>query len=226
MVTNVGDKFPSQGRKLRGENGSQSCGALCSLAVGSYIDTSPFICKLLSISAYTFCCLHDVAWWRPLKMFHIFKDHLYTVYSESESCSVLSDSLRPNGLYSPWNSPCQNTGMGSFSLLQGIFPTQGSNPGFPHCRQILYQLSHNRSPVYSISEVKWSEVAQSCLSLCDPMDCSLTGSSINGILQARILDWVASSFSRGSSRPRDWTRVSGTAGRCFTLWATREAYTV
>ena len=87
-------------------------------------------------------------------MFHIFKDHLYTVYSESESCSVLSDSLRPNGLYSPWNSPGQNTGMGSFSLLQGIFPTQGSNPGLPHCRQILYQLSHNRSPVYSISEVK------------------------------------------------------------------------
>ena len=49
-------------------------------------------------------------------------------------------------LYSPWNSPGQNTGMGSLSLLQGIFPTQGSNPGFPHCRQILYQLSHKGSP--------------------------------------------------------------------------------
>ena len=45
--------------------------------------------------------------------------------------------------YSPWDSPGQNTGMGSLSLLQGIFPTQGSNPGLPHCRQILYQLSHN-----------------------------------------------------------------------------------
>ena len=59
--------------------------------------------------------------------------------SESESCSVLSDSLRPRGLYGPWNSPSQNTGVGSLSLLQGIFPTQDSNPGLPHCRQILYQ---------------------------------------------------------------------------------------
>ena len=62
------------------------------------------------------------------------------------SCSVMSDSLRPHGLYSPWNSPGQNTGVGSLSLLQGIFPTQGSNPGLPHCRQILYQLSHQGSP--------------------------------------------------------------------------------
>ena len=66
--------------------------------------------------------------------------------SESESLSVLSDSLRPHGLYSPWNSPGQNTGVGSCSLLQGIFPTQGLNPGLPHCRQILYQLSHRGSP--------------------------------------------------------------------------------
>ena len=64
------------------------------------------------------------------------------LYSESESCSVVSDSLQPPGLYSPWNSPGQNTGVGSLSLLQGIFPTQGSNPVLPHCRQILYQLSH------------------------------------------------------------------------------------
>ena len=47
---------------------------------------------------------------------------------------------------SPWNSPGQNTGVGSLSLLQGIFPIQRSNPGLPHCRQILYQLSHKRSP--------------------------------------------------------------------------------
>ena len=67
--------------------------------------------------------------------------------SESESHSVMSDSLRPHGLYSPWNSPGQNTGVGSLSLLQGIFPTQGSNPGLLHGRQILYQLSHKGSPV-------------------------------------------------------------------------------
>ena len=66
--------------------------------------------------------------------------------SESERCSVVSDYLWPPGLHSPWNSPGQNTGVGSLSLLQGIFPTQGSNPGHPHCRQILYQLSHKGSP--------------------------------------------------------------------------------
>ena len=58
----------------------------------------------------------------------------------------MSDSLWPHGLYSPWNSSGQNTGVGSLSLLQGIFPTQGLNPGLPHCRQILYQLSHKGSP--------------------------------------------------------------------------------
>ena len=57
----------------------------------------------------------------------------------------MSDSLRPHGLSSPWNSPGQNTGVGSLSLLQGIFPTQGWNPGLLHCRQILYQLSHQGS---------------------------------------------------------------------------------
>ena len=65
---------------------------------------------------------------------------------ESESCSVVSNSLQPYGLYSPGNSPSQNPGVGSLSLLQGIFPTQRSNPGLPHCRQILYQLSYQGSP--------------------------------------------------------------------------------
>ena len=62
--------------------------------------------------------------------------------------SVMSDSLWPNGLYSLWNSPGQITGMGSRSLLQGTFPTQGSNLGLWHCRQILYQLSHQGSPIF------------------------------------------------------------------------------
>ena len=62
--------------------------------------------------------------------------------SESESRSVMSDSLRPHGLYSPWNSPGQNAEVGSCSLLQESSPTQGSNPGLPHCRWILHQLSH------------------------------------------------------------------------------------
>ena len=71
--------------------------------------------------------------------------------------------------------------------------------------------------------MKWSEVTQSCPTLCDPVDCSSPGSSIHGILQVRILEWVAISFSRGSSQPRDWTWVPRIAGRHFNLWATREA---
>ena len=68
--------------------------------------------------------------------------------SETKSHSVLSNSmdLRTYGLYSPWNSPGQNTGVGSLSLLQGIFPTQGSKPGLLHCKWILHQLIHQGNP--------------------------------------------------------------------------------
>ena len=67
------------------------------------------------------------------------------------SHSVISDSLQPHGLKPPrlvclWDSPGRNTGMGCYFLLQGIFPTQGSNLGLLHCRQILYHLSHQGSP--------------------------------------------------------------------------------
>ena len=71
-------------------------------------------------------------------------------------------------------------------------------------------------------KVKESEVAQSCPTLWDPMDCSPSGSAIHGILQARVLEWVAISFSRSSSQPMDWTRVSCIVGRCFTISATTE----
>ena len=74
--------------------------------------------------------------------------------SESESHSIISDSLRPHGVYSPWNSPGQNTGLGSLSLLQGIFPTQGSNPGLLHRMWILHHLSHQRSP----TDRRWSTI--------------------------------------------------------------------
>ena len=70
---------------------------------------------------------------------------------------------------------------------------------------------------------KESEAAQSCLTLCDPMGCRQPGASVQGIFQARVLEWVAISFSRGSSRPWDQTPVSCIAGRHFTVWASREA---
>ena len=95
---------------------------------------------------------------------------LFFFFFKCESCSVVSDSLWHHGLYSPWNSPGQNTGEVSLSLLQGIFPTQGSKPGLPHCRWIIYQLSHKGSPMEP-----FSSVAQSCPTLCDPMNRSTPG---------------------------------------------------
>ena len=73
------------------------------------------------------------------------------VHSERKSCSVMSDSLQPHGLQPtrllcPWDFPGKNTGVGCHFLFQGIFPTQGSNPGLPCCRQTLYHLSHQGSP--------------------------------------------------------------------------------
>ena len=116
-------------------------------------------------------------------------------------------------------------------FLQGIFPTRHWSciaGGFFTCWAIgglcdklcfiilltIMLLSPHHNPE---SE---SEVSQSCLTLCDPVDCSPPGSSVRGILQVRILEWVAISFSRGSSGPRDQTQVSRTAGRRFNLWAT------
>ena len=66
--------------------------------------------------------------------------------------------------------------------------------------------------------------AQSCPTACDPVDCSPPGSSVHGTSQARILEWVAISFSEGSSWPRHWTPASFIAGRFFTIWAIREAH--
>ena len=74
------------------------------------------------------------------------------------------------------------------------------------------------------------EVSQSCLALCNPMDCSLPGSSIYGIFQARVLEWGASAFSRGNSRPGDQTQWSNPGlshcSRRFNIWATREAFSL
>ena len=77
--------------------------------------------------------------------------------------------------------------------------------------------------IFTMERKKESEVALSCLTLCDPTDRSLPGSSVHGIFQARVLEWVAIFFSRASSQPRDWTWVSYVAGRRLTIWATREA---
>ena len=154
--------------------------------------------------------------------------HILSV-SESESHSVVSDSLRPHGLYSSWNSPGQNTEVGSLSLLQGIFPTQGSNCGLLHCRQILYQLRYQGNQ--KLQHIRNNIIK--CI-LCAILSCSVMSNSLRPhqaplsmrILQARILKWAAIPFSRGSSYPRDQTQVSCIAGRFFTVWATREAFVI
>ena len=165
------------------------------------------------------------------------------------SRSVMSDSLRlhglqPSRLLCPWDSPGKNTGVGCHVLLQGIFPTQESKPGLPHCKWILYCLSHQGNPTKPLlllllshfshirlcvtpqmaahqAPLSWdspgkntgegchfllqcmkmkseSEDAQSCLTLRDPMNCSLPGSSVHGIVQARVLEWGAIAFSEQS----------------------------
>ena len=85
----------------------------------------------------------------------------------------------------------------------------------PSCTLRGYYREETILALHSPSEAR--EVAQSCLTLCDPMDCSLQGSSVHGIFQARVLEWVAISFSRGSSQTRDRIQVSCIAGRCFTV---------
>ena len=87
--------------------------------------------------------------WKPPIFIYSWRTNWYinTVgWSENENRLVVSNSLQTQRLYCPWNSLGQNTGVGSLSHLQGIFPTQGSNPGLPCCRWILYQLSHQGSP--------------------------------------------------------------------------------
>ena len=103
----------------------------------------------------------------------------------------------------PWTVTClapvsmgfpRHTGMCCHFLLQGIFPTQGSNPGLLHCSRIRVFLMHGFLGTLELCIIV-ALVAQLCPTLCDPMDCNPPGSSVHGILQATILEWVAISFS-------------------------------
>ena len=104
---------------------------------------TPAICKCPCMTNNSCSYYAEIAFmfirkiWRPPKRY---------IGKWSESCSLISNSLQPHELKCPWNSPGQNTGVGSHSVLQGIFPTLESNPGLPHCKWILYQLSHQGSP--------------------------------------------------------------------------------
>ena len=136
----------------------------------------------------------------------------------AQSCPTLCHPMdySPPGSSVHGDSPGKNTGVGFYALLQGIFLTQGLNP---HLLCLLHWQADSLplvSPGKPLSSSA-SEIAQSCLTLCNPLDCSLSGSSIHGIFQARVLEWVAISFSRRSSQPRVRTQVSRIAGRRFTI---------
>ena len=122
---------------------------------------------------------------------------------------------------SPWDFSGKNTGMGCHSLLQGTFPTR--DWAFISCigRRVLYHRA-----TWEVLYMHWAVlclVAHSCPTLCNPMDYRLQAPLSMGILQARILEWVAISSSRESSQPRDGTQVSRIAGGFFTVGATRKA---
>ena len=105
---------------------------------------------------------------------------------------------------------------GGFSLAVGVCPAFFMGKARTLWSQYLSAL------LASDQHESESEVAQSCPTIGDPMDYSLPGSSVHGIFQAVVLEWIAISFSRGSSRPRDRTRVSHIVDRRFTVWATRK----
>ena len=123
---------------------------------------------------------------------------------------------------SPWNNAGKDIlfvrGYSIQSVATAMFPSWKLYFIQPGQR---YEWSHSFSTISTMSE---NEVAQSSLTLCDPIDCSLPDFSVHGIFQTRVLEWVVISFSRGSSWPRDQTQVSRIVGRRFTLWATREAW--
>ena len=160
------------------------------------------------------------------------------------ACSVVQlcpDSLRPHGrqpprFLCPWNFPEKNTGVGCCFLIQRMFLTQGWNPCMSpaspepagrlipsslSCLGSLYTDRQTHTHMHTYTHVCVLSRPAASNSLW-PVDCCPPGSSIRGIPQVRILQWVAISFSRGSSQPRDQTQVSCIAGGFFTIWTNRE----
>ena len=135
----------------------------------------------------TECIAKRVQWWWKVKV--------KVAWSYRTLCDPMD--------YSPWNSPGQNTGVGSLSLLQGIFPTQRLNPGLLHWRWI--NRMHSKKELNDGEKWKWKSLVHIWLFVTP-------WTIVHGILQVRILEWVAFPFSRGSSQPRDWTQVSRTGG--------------
>ena len=109
--------------------------------------------------------------------------------------SISFATLYPARYLSPCDFPDKNTGVGCHFLLQGIFLTLRSNLHFLHWQVNSLPLSHMGSTAKAMRECVHAQSLQLCLTLCNPIDCSLPGSFVYGILQARILEWVSMPFS-------------------------------
>ena len=160
-----------------------------------------------SLSLFTF--MHWRRKWKPTPMFLPGESHgqrslagyspwdqtwLTNIFIYTTAQSLVRPHRRqPTRLPHPWGSPGKNTGVGCHSLLQRIFPIQGLKLGLLYCRQILYCLSHQGSPWCTLLLLLLSHFSR--VQLCDPIDGSLPGSPVPGILQARILQWLTISFS-------------------------------
>ena len=126
-------------------------------------------------------------------------------------CLTLCDprDCSPLGPFIYGDSPGKNIGVGLPCPPPGDLPNPALNPGLSHCRQIVYRLSHQEAQVNNNNNNTCVLNCFSCVQILrNPMDCRLPGSSVHGILQAKILEWVAVPSSRGPSRPRDRTCVS------------------
>ena len=128
----------------------------------------------------------------------------------TQLCPTLWNSMdcSPTGFSVHGDSPGKNIEVGCHAFLQGIFPTQGLNPGLRHAGRF-FTIWTTVKPIYRHTYILLHacSVTQLYPTLGDPMDCSLPGSSVHGIFHARILKWVAISSSKESSQPRDWTCI-------------------
>ena len=150
--------------------------------------------------------------------------------------SVKTSLWNQKGLWGePWGAGRQTMILSTLQSANSLLQTMGSLTwqghqsfqrrelrDFPFLQQLQCKIQDKDGQKAS-QEAEWSMLVLSCSVICDPMDWILPSSSVHGILQARILEWVATAFSRGSSQPRNWTQVSCIADRFFTIWVTREA---
>ena len=136
----------------------------------------------------------------------------------------MSSSLLPHGLYSPWNSPGQNTGVDNLSLLQGIFPTQRSNPGLLHCRWILYQLSHKQLANASPATPPSSPAPSRCQSSADLVNQQPTSLSRVHCSKTLAQDYHILAEPTLSPSPHHQATQAGSSPQCV-RWAPTPALT-